>query len=87
MKHTIQGKSLRQYCIENGLNYMSVCDRINRKYEKPEESVKNIKPRKKYNGKSVRQICKEKGVSYSYCTKLMLFKGMSLDEALGRLLK
>lgn len=87
MKHTIQGESLRKYCIKNGLNYMSVCDRINRKYETPEEAVKNIKPRKKYNGKSVRQICKEKGVSYSNCTKLMLLKGMTLNEALRRLSK
>ena len=84
--YEINGMSLRKYCLEKGINYFSVYQRMIDKCETPEEAIKNIKPIKKYDGKSRYHICKIQRISYHKFCRLMR-NGLSYDEAMAKIKK
>jgi len=83
----INGFTLRQYCLKNGIKYSRVYGWLEKGFSM-QESIKRAKNggvRVKWekDGKSVLQICKESGIFYNSVVRAIK-KGYNVDEAIEK---
>lgn len=85
VKYNKDGKSLRKYCSEKGIDYYNVLKRMKKRNETLEEALKNIKPHFKRDGLSLPKYCKANGISYFSILNRMYLKYETAEEALAHL--
>lgn len=95
MEYNWKGKILKQWCLENDLDYHTVYLRFTssslsfkdfmRRFEKQikTSSKISIMVRKKLDGKPIKQICREKDINYSTVMKKMYIYNGDIDRAIA----